>query len=109
MTRPLSILVLIFLALPAQAEETRGTLKRVDLSHHRLVIADQDGVEWHFAILDSTDLLLNGETCDLGQLNPGDVTTIRFRLDEEKMTAVLVDAQRRCVSSACPAAQRQRP
>jgi len=92
--KALAALVLLIAAAPTPGNEAQGILRSVDLDLHEVVMTDGEGVEWHFAILDASDLYVNGKSCDLWELKAGDTVIVTFRLDEDGMAALILHAQR---------------
>jgi len=90
----LALALLLVFAATASASEIQGTLTSVDPDDHLLVVTDKEATEWNFQMFVTGDVRINGEERTIWDLQPGDLVTVTFDIDEQRMMATAIRANR---------------
>jgi len=90
----LALALLLVVAAPVFANDVTGVVTAVDKDNYQVFVTDKQGTEWEFSVSLLGQVRINEEERDIADLRPGDDVTIRFRLEDERMVATMIRANR---------------
>jgi biopolymer transport protein ExbD len=88
----LALVLVLGLAMPALAAETKGKIKSVDAEKAQMVVTDQDNKEWTFNVDKDAKVLVNDKESKLADLKADDEVTITH----EKKGGKFIASEIRC-------------
>jgi Cu/Ag efflux protein CusF len=90
----LALGVLVALAAPVLAEETKGKIKSVSADKKEFVMTDQNGKDWEFTLTDEGKVMLGDKDIKLNEVKEGDQVTIAYEKKEGKLLASEIKVRR---------------
>jgi Cu/Ag efflux protein CusF len=90
----LALAVLVALAAPVLAEETKGKIKSVSADKKEFVMTDNNAKDWEFTLTDEGKVTLGDKDIKLNELKEGDHVTITYEKKDGKLMASEVKVRR---------------
>ena len=90
----LALAVLVALATPVLAEETKGKIKSVSADKKEFVMTDNNGKDWEFTLSDEGKVMLGDKDIKLDELKEGDRVTITYEKKDGKLMASEIKVRR---------------
>jgi Cu/Ag efflux protein CusF len=89
-----AVAVLVALAAPVLADETKGKIKSVSADKKEFVMTDQNGKDWEFTLTNEGKVMLGDKDIKLDELKEGDQVTITYEKKDDKLMASEVKVRR---------------
>jgi Cu/Ag efflux protein CusF len=83
----LALTLLVALASPILAEETKGKIKSVTADKKEFVMTDNNGKDWTFQLAEDGKVRLADQDGKLSDLKEGDEVTITYEKKDDKFIA----------------------
>ena len=91
----LALALLLVLAMPALADEAKGTIKSLEPEKHTFVMADDNNKDWTFTALKDCKVFVNDKEAKLADLKVDDRVTITYAKEGDKLNASEIRAKRK--------------
>jgi hypothetical protein len=87
----LALTLLVALASPILADETKGKIKSVSADKKEFVMTDNNGKDWTFQLAEDGKVRLANQDGKLSDLKDGDEVTITYEKKDDKFIASKVE------------------
>jgi len=91
----LALIVLVGLAMPVLADETKGKIKSVSADKKEFVFSDKDGKDWTFQMAEDAKIKLGDKDIKLNELKAGDEVTVTYKKVGDNLIASEVLCERK--------------
>jgi hypothetical protein len=91
----LALVLIVGLATPVMAAETKGKIKSVAADKNQFVFTDQDGKDWTFDVDKDAKIRLADKALKLDELKAGDEVTVTFEKQGDKLIAKEVRCEKK--------------
>jgi biopolymer transport protein ExbD len=91
----LALVLIVGLATPVLAAETKGKIKSVSADKNQFVFTDQDGKEWTFDVDKDAKIRLADKALKLDELKAGDEATVTYEKQGDKLIAKEVRCEKK--------------
>lgn len=90
----LALGIVVGLAAPAMADETKGKIKSITAATNEFVFTDKDGKDWTFQMDKSGKVQVGTKNAKLDELKAGDKVTVTYDRVGDKLIAKEVKCER---------------
>jgi hypothetical protein len=89
------MLLVLVIAAPALAAETKGKIKSVNADKNEFVLTDENAKDWTFELAKDGKVQVNAKAGKLSEIRVGDEVAITYEKKGEKLMATEVRATRK--------------
>jgi len=90
----LALGIVVGLASPAQADETKGKIKTITAETNQFVFIDKDGKDWTFQMDKNAKVQVGTKNIKLDELKAGDKVTVTYDRVGDKLIAKEIKCDR---------------
>ena len=91
----LALVMVVALAVPTFAAETKGKVKSVDEAASKLVFTDVNGKDWTFTVNKDAKVFLNDKEMKLSDIKENDDATVTYEKKDDALNASEIRATRK--------------
>jgi hypothetical protein len=91
----IALFLMVGLAAPVLADETKGKIKTVSADKKEFVFTDKDNKDWTFQVSDDAKIKLEDKDIKLNDLKPGDMVTVTYTKKGDKLIATEVKCEKK--------------